>query len=42
MGASSTFVDGRSRDVIKQDMRSRIDRGDILLERKEAIKVYYV
>lgn len=33
------FVNGRSRPVIMENMRSRIDRGDIALERKEAIKV---
>ncbi|KAK0105542.1 hypothetical protein ONS95_004099 [Cadophora gregata] len=32
------FVNGRSRGEIMEDMRSRIDRGDIKLERKEAIK----
>jgi len=32
------FVNGRSRPVIMDDMRSRIDRGDIKLERAEAIK----
>jgi hypothetical protein len=37
---SSVFVNGRSRPVIMDDMRSRIDRGDIKLERAEAIKVY--
>jgi OHCU decarboxylase len=33
------FVNGRSRPVIMENMRSRIDRGDIRLERVEAIKV---
>ncbi|KAI1362207.1 Oxo-4-hydroxy-4-carboxy-5-ureidoimidazoline decarboxylase [Xylaria arbuscula] len=32
------FVNGRSRDVIMEDMRRRIDRGDILAEEKEAIQ----
>ncbi|KAH6720417.1 Oxo-4-hydroxy-4-carboxy-5-ureidoimidazoline decarboxylase [Leptodontidium sp. MPI-SDFR-AT-0119] len=32
------FVNGRSRPVIMENMRSRIDRGDIKLERAEAIK----
>jgi len=32
-------VDGRSRSIIMENMRSRIDRGDIKLERAEAIKV---
>ena len=40
MDESRVFVNGRTRDVIKQDIRSRIDRGDIQLERKEAIKVW--
>jgi hypothetical protein len=35
----SVFVNGRSRSVIMENMRSRIDRGDIKLERAEAIKV---
>ncbi|KAE9370490.1 hypothetical protein N431DRAFT_492571 [Stipitochalara longipes BDJ] len=32
------FVNGRSRPVIMENMRSRIDRGDIKLERAEGIK----
>jgi len=32
------FVNGRSRSVIMENMRSRIDRGDIKSERLEAIK----
>lgn len=36
---SSVFVNGRSRSVIMENMSSRIDRGDIKLERAEAIKV---
>jgi len=32
------FVDGKSRPVIMENMRSRIDRRDIKLERVEAIK----
>lgn len=34
-----TFVNGRSRDLIKQDISTRIDRDDVHLERKQAIKV---
>ncbi|KAI6709852.1 hypothetical protein JHW43_007615 [Diplocarpon mali] len=33
------FVNGRSRPVIMENMRSRIDRGDIKLERDEAIRI---
>ncbi|RWA10192.1 hypothetical protein EKO27_g4898 [Xylaria grammica] len=33
------FVNGRSRDVIMEDMRRRIDRGDIRAEEKEGIQV---
>ncbi|KIW86014.1 hypothetical protein Z517_01408 [Fonsecaea pedrosoi CBS 271.37] len=33
------FVNGRSRPVIMEDMQQRIDRGDIQLEKQEAIKV---
>lgn len=33
------FVNGRSRDVIMEDMRRRIDRGDFAAEEKEAINV---
>ncbi|MCJ1299672.1 hypothetical protein MMC08_002465 [Hypocenomyce scalaris] len=36
--AISTFVNGRDRSVIMDDMRSRITRGDIKLERGEAAK----
>ncbi|EKD19847.1 uncharacterized protein L3040_002467 [Drepanopeziza brunnea f. sp. 'multigermtubi'] len=32
------FVNGRSRPIIMENMRSRIERGDIKLERAEAIK----
>ncbi|KAI1465189.1 Oxo-4-hydroxy-4-carboxy-5-ureidoimidazoline decarboxylase [Daldinia caldariorum] len=32
------FVNGRGRDVVMQDMRERIDRGDIFAEEKEAIQ----
>ncbi|CZR57220.1 uncharacterized protein PAC_07109 [Phialocephala subalpina] len=32
------FVNGRSRPIIMENMRSRIDRGDIKLERREGIK----
>ncbi|KAL1861378.1 hypothetical protein Daus18300_008909 [Diaporthe australafricana] len=31
------FVNGRSRDVIMENMRKRIDRGDLIEEEKEAI-----
>lgn len=33
------FVNGRSRDTIKQDIKARVDRGNVQLERSEAIKV---
>lgn len=33
------FVNGRSRDVIMEDMRRRIDRGDFAAEEQEAINV---
>lgn len=33
------FVNGRSRDVIMEDMRRRIDRGDMAAEEREAINV---
>ncbi|ETI21260.1 hypothetical protein G647_07605 [Cladophialophora carrionii CBS 160.54] len=33
------FVNGRSRPVIMDDMQRRIDRGDIQLEKQEAIQV---
>lgn len=33
------FVNGRGRDVIMSDMGRRIERGDIQMERQEAIKV---
>ena len=33
------FVNGRSRDVIMEDMRRRIDRGDMRAEEHEAIQV---
>ncbi|KAF2027437.1 hypothetical protein EK21DRAFT_71803 [Setomelanomma holmii] len=32
------FVNGRPRPVIMENMRARIDRGDIVAERKEAIQ----
>lgn len=35
----SVFVNGRSRPVIMENMRSRIARGDIKAERQEAIQV---
>lgn len=33
------FVNGRSRPVVMENMRSRIDRGDLKAEEKEAINV---
>ena len=36
---NSTFVSGRDRSSIAQDIRSRISRGDADLERTDAIKV---
>lgn len=33
------FVNGRSRPVIMDDMKERIERGDIRMERAAAIKV---
>lgn len=33
------FVNGREKDVIMENMRQRIDRGDIAAEEREAIKV---
>lgn len=33
------FVNGREKDVIMENMRQRIDRGDIVAEEREAIKV---
>lgn len=33
------FVNGREREVIMQDMRRRIDRGDLQAEIKEAVEV---
>jgi OHCU decarboxylase len=35
----SVFVNGRGRPAIMEDMRLRIARGDVYLERREAIKV---
>ncbi|KAF2825891.1 hypothetical protein CC86DRAFT_394714 [Ophiobolus disseminans] len=32
------FVNGRPRPIVMENMRSRIDRGDIVAERKEAIQ----
>jgi 2-oxo-4-hydroxy-4-carboxy--5-ureidoimidazoline (OHCU) decarboxylase len=37
----SVFVNGRSRPVIFEDMKRRIERGDIKAERSEAIKVIF-
>jgi hypothetical protein len=36
---SSVFVNGRERPVVMQNMRERIERGDIEAEREEAIQV---
>lgn len=38
----STFVNGRSRDLIMVEMRERIDRADIEREIIEIIQVYIV
>jgi hypothetical protein len=38
-GAHSVFVNGRSRPAVMDNMRQRIDRGDIKAERAEAIQV---
>lgn len=35
------FVNGRSRDVVMEDMRRRIDRGDIRAEEREGIQVSF-
>jgi hypothetical protein len=35
------FVNGRGRDVIMQDMRRRIERGDVELERGEGVDVCF-
>jgi OHCU decarboxylase len=40
-GLLSVWVNGRSRPTIMEDMRARIKRCDIKLERLEAIKVEY-
>lgn len=32
-------MNGRSRDVIMEDMQKRIDRADVQLEKQDAIKV---
>lgn len=36
------FVNGRGRDVIMEDMRRRIDRGDIEREKEETIQVCFL
>jgi hypothetical protein len=36
------FVNGRERPVIMQNMRERIERGDLDAERKEAIQVRFL
>lgn len=38
----STFVNGRSRDVIMEEMRRRIDRGDQDREVEETIQVSWL
>jgi hypothetical protein len=38
-GVYSVFVNGRSRPAVMDNMRQRIDRGDIKAERAEAIQV---
>jgi hypothetical protein len=38
----SVFVNGRERPVIMQNMRERIERGDLDAERKEAIQVRFL
>jgi hypothetical protein len=38
-GVHSVFVNGRSRPAVMDNMRQRIDRGDIKAERAEAIQV---
>lgn len=35
------FVNGRGRDAIMEDMRRRIERGDVRLERGEAVDVCF-
>lgn len=40
--ADRVFVNGRGRDVIMQDMRRRIDRGDIEKEKEEIIQVRFI
>ena len=39
MIAASVFVNGRSRTAIMEDMRARIVRADLELERHDAIQV---
>ncbi|KAK2767011.1 hypothetical protein FQN54_006328 [Arachnomyces sp. PD_36] len=36
-GGLRVFVNGRGRDVIMEDMKRRIERGDVELERREAV-----
>jgi 2-oxo-4-hydroxy-4-carboxy--5-ureidoimidazoline (OHCU) decarboxylase len=36
--AASVFVNGRPRSEIMDNMRARIDRGDVKAERQEAIQ----
>ncbi|EON69990.1 hypothetical protein W97_09256 [Coniosporium apollinis CBS 100218] len=37
-GKQGVFVNGRSRQVIMEDMKKRIKRGDVMAERREAIR----
>ena len=39
LSGGSVFVNGRSRSIVMDDMRARIDRGNIRIERVEAIQV---
>jgi hypothetical protein len=41
LSSYSIFVNGRGRPEIMENMRSRIARGNIMLERQEAIKVNF-
>ena len=36
------FVNGRSREVVMEDMRRRIDAGDVEAEKRTAIEVCYM
>jgi hypothetical protein len=41
MTIASVFVNGRPRPAIMENLKSRIERGDIKIERQEAIQVNY-